>query len=89
MDTIQRPWIADLLEQLLNIQVYFLDVLITNDAFCRELGQVSFRNFAHQQQYYAWQNRFMTLYGSGEAKQIQNNESQEQPTDESPAVPTS
>jgi mediator of RNA polymerase II transcription subunit 31 len=45
--------------------MYFLDLLIQNDAFCRELAQVPFRNFCHQQQYYAWQNRFSTLYGVG------------------------
>jgi hypothetical protein len=45
-----------------------LELLIENDAFCRELAQVSFRNFCHQQQYYAWQNRFVTLYGGGEHK---------------------
>jgi len=31
--------------------LYFLDLLIKNDAFCRELAQVNFRNFCHQQQY--------------------------------------
>lgn len=46
--------------------LYFLDLLIHNDAVCRELAQVSFRNFCHQQQYFAWQNRFITLYGGGE-----------------------
>jgi mediator of RNA polymerase II transcription subunit 31 len=46
--------------------LHFLDLLIKNDAFCRELAQVSFRNFAHQQQYFAWQNRFTTLFGGGE-----------------------
>jgi len=46
--------------------LYFLDLLINNDAVCRELAQVSFRNFCHQQQYFAWQNRFVTLYGGGE-----------------------
>ena len=48
--------------------LYFLDLLINNDAVCRELAQVSFRNFCHQQQFYAWQNRFITLYGGGEKK---------------------
>ena len=48
--------------------LYFLDLLINNDAVCRELAQVSFRNFCHQQQYYAWQNRFVTLYGGSEKK---------------------
>mmetsp|Transcript_2204 Transcript_2204/g.2450 ORF Transcript_2204/g.2450 Transcript_2204/m.2450 type:complete len:151 (+) Transcript_2204:41-493(+) len=46
--------------------LYFLNLLINNEAVCRELAQVSFRNFCHQQQYYAWQNRFLTLYGGGE-----------------------
>lgn len=49
--------------------LYFLELLIKNDAFCRELAQVSFRNFCHQQQYYAWQNRFATLFGTGERKE--------------------
>ena len=48
---------------------FFLDLLINNDAFCRELAQVSFRNFCHQQQFYAWQNRFSVLYGVGEKKE--------------------
>ena len=48
--------------------LYFLDLLIKNDAFCRELAQVSFRNFCHQQQFYSWQNRFSTLYGCGVQK---------------------
>jgi hypothetical protein len=48
-----------------------LDLLIQSDAFCRELSQVQFRNFCHQQQYYAWQNRFSTLYGVGGQDQHQ------------------
>jgi mediator of RNA polymerase II transcription subunit 31 len=51
--------------------LYFLDLLIQSDAFCRELSQVPFRNFCHQQQYYAWQNRFSTLYGVGGQDQHQ------------------
>jgi SOH1 len=31
--------------------LYFLDLLIKNETFCRELAQVNFRNFCHQQQY--------------------------------------
>jgi mediator of RNA polymerase II transcription subunit 31 len=48
---------------------FFLDLLISNDAFCRELAQVSFRNFCHQQQFFAWQNRFSVLYGNGGKKE--------------------
>ena len=59
--------------------LFFLDLLINNDAVCRELAQVSFRNFCHQQQYYAWQNRFLTLYGEGEkiiyGKEVESNKS--------------
>eukprot|EP00980_Cylindrotheca_fusiformis_P004609 scaffold982_cov139-Cylindrotheca_fusiformis.AAC.22 len=51
--------------------LYFLEVMINNEAFCRELGQVPFRNFCHQQQYYAWQNRFATLYGTGVKKVVE------------------
>lgn len=45
--------------------LYFLDLLITSESFCREMMNVQFRNFCHQQQFYAWQNRFSTLYGIG------------------------
>jgi hypothetical protein len=48
--------------------LYFLELLINNESFCRELAQVSFRNFCHQQQFYTWQHRFVTLYGGGEEK---------------------
>ncbi|CAJ1918641.1 unnamed protein product [Cylindrotheca closterium] len=51
--------------------LHFLELLINNDSFCRELGQVPFRNFAHQQQYYAWQRRFSDLYGTGEVKTVE------------------
>ena len=44
--------------------LYFLELLISNPSFGRELGQVNFRNFCHEQQYYAWQHRFVKLYGS-------------------------
>jgi hypothetical protein len=65
--------------------LYFLELLIKNDSFCRELAQVSFRNFCHQQQYFAWQNRFVTLYGSGEPPKseqeaIKNNVDQQEET---------
>jgi mediator of RNA polymerase II transcription subunit 31 len=52
--------------------LFFLDLLIHHDTFCRELAQVSFRNFCHQQQYFAWQNRFSTLYGVGDVADVQN-----------------
>lgn len=45
--------------------LHFLELLIKNESVCRELAQVSFRNFCHQQQYFAWQNRFVILYGGG------------------------
>jgi len=51
--------------------LHFLELLINNDSFCRELGQVPFRNFAHQQQYYSWQRRFSELYGTGEVKKVE------------------
>ena len=48
--------------------LYFLELLINNESFCRELAQVSFRNFCHQQQFFTWQHRFVTLYGGGDKK---------------------
>lgn len=65
--------------------LYFLDLLINNDAVCRELAQVSFRNFCHQQQYFAWQNRFRTLYGGGE-KTITENGAETNNNENSPAA---
>mmetsp|Transcript_2475 Transcript_2475/g.6879 ORF Transcript_2475/g.6879 Transcript_2475/m.6879 type:complete len:176 (-) Transcript_2475:326-853(-) len=49
--------------------LYFLNMLINNETFGRELAQISFRNFCHQQQFFAWQTRFATLYGKGGAKE--------------------
>mmetsp|Transcript_25191 Transcript_25191/g.36082 ORF Transcript_25191/g.36082 Transcript_25191/m.36082 type:complete len:91 (-) Transcript_25191:134-406(-) len=45
--------------------LYFLDLLITNEKFRKELANVSFRNFIHEQQFYAWQRRSRHLYGTG------------------------
>ena len=43
----------------------FLDLLLTNETFRRELNSVQFRNFLHEQQFYSWQYRSRHLYGSG------------------------
>mmetsp|Transcript_924 Transcript_924/g.1943 ORF Transcript_924/g.1943 Transcript_924/m.1943 type:complete len:207 (-) Transcript_924:76-696(-) len=43
----------------------FLDLLLTNETFRRELATVPFRNFLHEQQFYSWQHRSRHLYGSG------------------------
>mmetsp|Transcript_5560 Transcript_5560/g.8507 ORF Transcript_5560/g.8507 Transcript_5560/m.8507 type:complete len:175 (+) Transcript_5560:162-686(+) len=45
--------------------LYFLDLLVSNSTFRRELANVAFRNFVHEQQFYAWQYRASTLYGTG------------------------
>lgn len=45
--------------------LYFLDLLCENATFKRELANVSFRNFVHEQQFYSWQYRASTLYGIG------------------------
>lgn len=44
---------------------YFLDLLTTNERFRREIGNVAFRNFVHEQQFYSWQFRSQALYGGG------------------------
>ena len=38
----------------------------TGEAFRREIAQVPFRNFVHEQQFYSWQYRSARLYGTGE-----------------------
>ena len=45
--------------------LFFLDQLINNPVFRRELANVSFRNFIHEQQFYSWQYRARKLYGQG------------------------
>lgn len=45
--------------------LFFLDQLINNAVFRRELANVSFRNFIHEQQFYNWQYRSRNLYGQG------------------------
>lgn len=45
--------------------LFFLDLLINNAVFRRELANVSFRNFIHEQQFYSWQYRAKNLYGQG------------------------
>jgi mediator of RNA polymerase II transcription subunit 31 len=48
--------------------LYFLDLLLESPTFRRELGNVAFRNFVHEQQFYSWQHRARTLYGQGLAE---------------------
>mmetsp|Transcript_10946 Transcript_10946/g.30725 ORF Transcript_10946/g.30725 Transcript_10946/m.30725 type:complete len:132 (+) Transcript_10946:181-576(+) len=43
----------------------FMDLLLTNETFRRELNSVQFRNFLHEQQFYSWQYRSRHLYGGG------------------------
>jgi mediator of RNA polymerase II transcription subunit 31 len=45
--------------------LYFLELLCDNDTFRKELVNVPFRNFLHEQQFYNWQYRSRYLYGSG------------------------
>lgn len=45
--------------------LFFLDQLINNPVFRRELANMSFRNFIHEQQFYSWQYRAHKLYGQG------------------------
>jgi len=59
--------------------LYFLDLLLNNPIFRRELANVSFRNFVHEQQFYSWQHRARTLYGQGLPTEI-TEEKEEEPT---------
>ncbi|KAL7489865.1 hypothetical protein ACHAW6_016192 [Cyclotella cf. meneghiniana] len=46
------------------------------EAFRREIAQVQFRNFVHEQQFYSWQFRSARLYGTGGAsKEAKDEES--------------
>jgi mediator of RNA polymerase II transcription subunit 31 len=48
--------------------LFFLDLLCREtdgDTFRRELSNVSFRNYLHEQQFYNWQYRSRHLYGEG------------------------
>ena len=45
--------------------LYFLDLLCKSSTFRREMANVGFRNFVHEQQFYSWQYRSRHLYGCG------------------------
>jgi len=45
--------------------LHFLDLILNNERFRREIANMPFRNFVHEQQYYAWQSRNKNLYGAG------------------------
>ena len=49
--------------------LHFLDILLNNSTFRRELANIPFRNFVHEQQFYSWQRRAATLYGEGLPKE--------------------
>jgi mediator of RNA polymerase II transcription subunit 31 len=41
----------------------------SGETFRREMAQVHFRNFVHEQQFYSWQYRSARLYGRGEKQE--------------------
>jgi len=45
--------------------LFFLDLAIEKEAFRKEISQVGFRNFVHEQQFMNWQYRSRMLYGAG------------------------
>ena len=51
----------------------------SGEAFRREMAQVPFRNFVHEQQFYSWQFRSKHLYGS--SKDDRGEESKEGSSD--------
>ena len=42
----------------------------SGEAFRREMAQLPFRNFVHEQQFYSWQFRSARLYGRGAAGDV-------------------
>ncbi|KAL7534240.1 hypothetical protein ACHAXR_005747 [Thalassiosira sp. AJA248-18] len=46
----------------------------SGEAFRREMAQLPFRNFVHEQQFYSWQFRSARLYGGGEGKKEEGGE---------------
>ena len=46
----------------------------SGEAFRREMAQVQFRNFVHEQQFYSWQFRSARLYGKGSASEEEGGE---------------
>jgi mediator of RNA polymerase II transcription subunit 31 len=49
--------------------LYFLDLLLKSPTFRRELANIPFRNFVHEQQFYSWQHRARILSGQGLPKE--------------------
>ena len=62
--------------------LHFLDLILTNERFRREIANVPFRNFVHEQQYYAWQHRYSHLYGTGLQDPKKNDQNPLQPQQE-------
>ena len=57
--------------------LYFLDLLLNNAIFRRELANIPFRNFVHEQQFYSWQHRARTLYGQGLPAEVMEEKKEE------------
>ncbi|KAI2488928.1 Mediator complex subunit 20 [Fragilaria crotonensis] len=66
--------------------LYFLDLLLKNPTFRRELANVPFRNFVHEQQFYSWQHRAKRLSGEGlpkeEVKAVEDDRIEEEERDD-------
>ena len=54
--------------------LHFLDLLVNNASFRRELATVPFRNFLHEQQFYSWQYRSRHLFGAQAETDGDNND---------------
>uniref|UniRef100_A0A7S2XM67 Mediator of RNA polymerase II transcription subunit 31 n=1 Tax=Attheya septentrionalis TaxID=420275 RepID=A0A7S2XM67_9STRA len=67
---------------------FFLDLLIHNEPFRREMANVGFRNFVHEQQFYSWQYRSARLYGNGLATTPETSDTTE-PSDTDPSISNS
>lgn len=55
-------------EELETVKLHGAD---SGEAFRREMAQLPFRNFVHEQQFYSWQFRSARLYGKGEGMKVE------------------
>lgn len=53
------------------LKITKIHIADSGEAFRREMAQLPFRNFVHEQQFYSWQFRSARLYGKGEGMKVE------------------